>query len=917
MERHFTTPGIHPYDEVEWETRDALIPGPSPDSSPTFEQRGVEFPSFWSQTASNIVAQKYFAYNMDDPRRERSLRQLIDRVVGAIAQAGSREGYFSQEEEEIFRAELTHILLHQLASFNSPVWFNLGVEDVPQVASACYILAVDDDLRSILNWYVEEGIIFQAGSGAGVNLSRLRGAGETLSRGGRASGPVTFMRAADANAGTITSGGRTRRAAKLVCLDVDHPDIEDFVLCKTREEERARALAAAGFDMSLNTPAGERNWAESTSYQNANNSVRLTDEFMRAVEVDGDWELIGRANAEPTKTVKARALLHLIAESAWRCADPGIQYASTINHWHTTPAQGPIRASNPCSEFVSNDNSSCNLASLNLLRFLRRDGSFDIAGFRHTVRLLFTAQEITIAFADFPTEAIAANTRGLRQIGIGYANLGALLMALGLAYDSDEARSWAALVTALLTGEAYLQSTRLAERVGSFPFYHENADSIQRVIRRHRAAVRTLRWADRELGRVIRDVWAELVRRVDAYGVRNAQASALAPTGTISFMLDCDTTGIEPDFSLVKLKRLAGGGEIRIVNQTVPRALGVLGYAPVEIDAIVSYIREQGYALGAPGLRDEHLAVFDCAVGPRAIDYRGHLKMMAAVQPLLSGAISKTTNVPEDASVDEIERIFIEGWQLGLKAVTVYRDGSKTVQPLSSDSKSGRDQNVQEAVAERLTSLLGDGLLRGERRRVPNDSRVVRRHFRVAEISGYIHVGLFPDGTPGDIFVTVAQAGSTLRGIIDSWALTLSLALQYGTPLDALVSKLSFTDFEPRGFTNDMEIRTAKSIVDYVMRWLAKEFLDPSAHALLGIRTAESSRADTPEQSVVEITGATEFSPRIEVDAQTVSRRETTTTLALNAASLGHGICSRCSGTLRQAGACLVCESCGETTGCG
>lgn len=910
LERYWTAENHDPYEGIEWEERTARI---GSEEDPVFEQHGVEVPAFWSQNATNIVAQKYFAYGEDDPRREYSVRQMIDRVVDRIMTEGQGRGYFRRGEAQIFADELKYILVHQLASFNSPVWFNIGVEGAPQTSSACFILSLEDTLESITNWYSEEARIFQAGSGAGINLSALRGSGEPLSRGGVSSGPVTFMRAADASAGTIQSGGVTRRAAKMVILDDDHPDVEDFIWCKAREEERVHALRAAGFDMSMDGRA----MAESTSYQNANQSVRLSDEFMEAVREDALWQLRARKDGSPVRELPARQLLREIAEAAWRCADPGVQYDSTIQHWHTTPEDGPITASNPCSEFLSNDNTSCNLASLNLLLFLQGDGTFDIDGFLSTIRTIFLAQEITIAFADFPTRKIARRTRELRQIGIGYSNLGALLMSLGLPYDSEEGREWAAAITALLTGEAYRYSTRIAERTGPFERYEANREHTLRVLRQHRLATKNLakEGGALPLARVAKKIWRETCKRAEEWGVRNAQASVLAPTGTISFMMDCDTTGIEPDFALIKHKTLVGGGSLAIANASVARALRSLGYSSPEIDEIIEYLEEEidqggyraarGNLQGAPGLREEDLPVFDCAVGDRSISPDGHVLMMAAVQPFLSGAISKTVNIPSDASAEDVFRLYEEGWEKGLKALAIYRDGSKANQPLA------EKKSVQADAEEKLFSLLGDGLRRGERRKVPRDAQVAGTKFVIRSasqpsVSGYIHVRLFEDGTPGSIFIDVGQAGSTLHGFIRAWSVTLGLGLQYGMPLDMLVSKLAFSQFEPAGLTDDEDIRAAKSIVDYVVRWMAVRFLDASVFEMLGIRMDEESGSES-------IPGG-----RLQEKAEVVSPTRPASEEPLKLlASYGAGVCDICSGQLVRTGACTTCLSCGNSGGCG
>jgi len=1330
IERHFTTTDIDPYDKIDWELRTARVG--RADEAPVFEQTDIEVPVSWSQNATNIVAQKYFAYAADDPRRETSIRQMINRVVDKMTTEGIKNGYFDDSVAKVFSDELRHILVNQLASFNSPVWFNLGVAGAPQQASACFILSVDDSLESITRWYTEEAKIFQGGSGAGVNLSALRGSGEQLSRGGVSSGPVTFMRAADASAGTLQSGGRTRRAAKLVCLDVDHPDIEDFIHCKAREEDRIHALAAAGFDMSINTPAGEKNRGEATAYQNANNSVRVSDEFMKAVANDEEWELTARTDGHVMKRLPARELLKEIAEAAWHCADPGLQFSSTIQDWHTTPEFGPITASNPCfvgdtrvhtslgllrfdelyrraqageeflvythqataeapgdgikisspeaimrngvkpvvklcfsdgrelrctpshrlwtinrgyvqakdlkeeddvmlndqptptidaswelpvsaaissqevrtgkkgqrfkkkelplkwseplaelighligdgcmteqqtvwvygpddvddgtmtrhqqmlielfggcshvlmgngthqlrlgskslrdflqalgagksraadkkvpdtifsapaeivaaflrglygadgcvartekgkasryiglgstsetllqnaqtlltgfgirprlyktrskrtdrgfsykrvdgtsvdyasqplfdlrltgsdterfsrligfstarknkrlkelidansrystkrsirmmnreaagtemvynlsepinhsyivngipvancSEYMHVDNSACNLASLNLLKFLNADGSFDIEGFVHTVRIIFIAQEITIAFADFPTRKIAKNTKALRQIGIGYANLGALLMACGLPYDSDDGRAYAAAITALMTGEAYRTSAMLAEKIGPFEHYQESEASMLRIMDKHRTHARKLKAPDetsRQIVKAAKAVWDDTVAAGTEHGVRNAQASVIAPTGTISFMLDCDTTGIEPDFALVKQKALVGGGSMTLINRTIPLALKNLGYQPEQIKEIIAYIEEEvdrgngykgprGNVIGAPHLREQHYHVFDCAVGENAIEPMGHVKMVGAVQPFLSGSVSKTVNLPKEATVEDITEVYTQAWELGLKALAVYRDSSKAGQPLG--EKEDRDEKAVKAAEARLTSLLGDGLLRGERRPIPREAKVVGVNFNIGTVGGYVHVRLFEDGTPGAIFVDVGQAGSTLHGFIHAWAVTMSLGFQYGLPLDMLVSKLAWAQFEPSGMTDDPQIRTARSIVDYVVRWLATEFLelDPITRQKLGLPApgSGSGQADDDHASRSPIPGG-EILAAPEVSAATRPKAETPAAMPNTPAA---GLCSSCGGMLVRTGTCTSCTVCGDTSGCG
>ena len=788
-QRYFTIPGRDPFDEIEWELRDALIPGKD---GPAFEQRNVEFPRFWSQTATNIVAQKYFRGRLSSPERERSVKQMIGRVVDTIGGWGREGGYFAGDEEaDTFEAELKAILVNQYASFNSPVWFNVGFEEKPQ-CSACFILSIDDSMESILDWIRREGIIFRGGSGSGVNLAKLRSSKEQLSKGGYASGPVSFMRGADASAGTIKSGGKTRRAAKMVVLDVDHPDVEEFIWCKANEERKARVLEQAGYDMSLDSP----DWA-SIQYQNANNSVRVTDAFMEATVEGKEWNLTARTDGSVVATTEARNLLRQIAEAAWQCADPGVQYDTTINAWHTLPNTGRINASNPCSEYMSIDDSACNLASLNLLKFRREDGEFDVAAFEHAVDVMFLAQEICVGYSSYPTPEIDGNAKAYRQLGLGYANLGALLMARGLPYDSDDGRAYAAAITALMTGRAYRKSAVVAHRMGSFAGYQPNAAAMIGVIAKHRAAVGNIDHAHSvpdDLLTAARQAWDEALDLGEVHGYRNAQATVLAPTGTISFMMDCDTTGVEPDFSLVKSKKLVGGGEITIVNKTVPMALDKLGYAPGEVDEAVAFVDERNTVVGAPYVKAEHYPVFDCAIGERAIHYMGHVKMMGAVQPFISGAISKTVNLPEEASVEDVSQLLVESWQLGVKAIAIYRDNCKVAQPLSGSS-------TKDTAAALLPPLAP--VAQPKRRRLPDDRVEVGRKFKVGEYEGYIHVGLFEDGTPGDIFVDIAKEGTTLAGLMNSFMISVSLGLQYGVPLEVYVSKFSHMRFEPSGLTND------------------------------------------------------------------------------------------------------------------
>ncbi|MGP0037514.1 MAG: vitamin B12-dependent ribonucleotide reductase, partial [Solirubrobacteraceae bacterium] len=829
--RFFTTPGAHPFDLVEWERRDARI---GHGDKVSFEQRDVEFPKSWSQNATNIVAQKYFRGQLGAPERERSVRQMIGRVSGTIAGWGRERGYFATDEDaEAFESELTHILLHQMAAFNSPVWFNVGFEETPQ-CSACFILSVEDTMESILEWNTKEGTIFRGGSGSGINLSKIRGSMEPLAKGGTASGPVSFMRGADAWAGTIKSGGKTRRAAKMVVLDVDHPDIREFIWCKAKEEDKAAALRDAGFDMSID---GEGFF--SIQYQNANNSVRVTERFMRAVEKDDEWQLIGRVTGTPIgDPIPARTLMWEIAEAAWRCADPGVQYDTTINQWHTSPNSGRINASNPCSEYMHVDDSACNLASLNLMKFRRPDGTFDVESFEHAVDIVFLAQEIIVSPSSYPTEQIGANARAFRQLGLGYANLGAYLMANGMPYDSDSGRGTAAAITALMTGRAYLGSARIAAAMGPYDHYAENRDAHNAVMRMHRDASYVIpdsTCADVELLERARSAWNDAVIVGEKHGYRNAQASTLAPTGTISFLMDCDTTGIEPDFSLVKFKELVGGGQMTIVNRTVPLALQTLDYSDEQIEQILAYVNEHGTIIGAPYLADEHLPVFAVAVGERAISHMGHLKMMGAAQPFISGAISKTVNMPETATVEDIADAYVQAWHLGIKALAIYRDGSKTAQALRTeaqkDAPASKEAEIEQAVVEAMAKA-------PKRKKMPRERQSLTHKFSIGGHEGYITAGTYEDGTVGEIFLTdIGKEGSTLRGMMNSFATSISIALQYGVPLETLVRKFSYMRFEPEGMTSNPEIPFAKSMPDYIMRWLASRFLDVDLQEELGILT--------------------------------------------------------------------------------
>jgi ribonucleoside-diphosphate reductase alpha chain len=891
VKRFFTIPGRDPFDEVEWEIRDAFIPGKD---KPAFEQKGVEFPRFWSQTATNIVAQKYFRGRLSSPERESSVKQMIGRVVTTIGTWGRDGGYFADEDEaQAFEDELKAILVNQLASFNSPVWFNVGFEETPQ-CSACFILSIDDSMESILDWIRREGIIFRGGSGSGVNLSRLRSSKEQLSKGGYASGPVSFMRGADASAGTIKSGGKTRRAAKMVV--VDHPDLEEFIWCKAKEERKARVLETAGYDMSLDSP----DWA-SIQYQNANNSVRVTDAFMEAVLEGKDWNLTARTDGTVVDTADARNLLRQMAQAAWECADPGIQYDTTINKWHTCPNTGRINASNPCSEYMHIDDSACNLASLNLMKFRREDGELDVEALEHAVDVVFLAQEILVGYSSYPTPEIEANAKAYRQLGLGYANLGALLMSRGLPYDSDEGRAYGAAITALMTGRAYRKSAETAARMGPFAGYRQNAAAMIGVIAMHRAAVGNIDHSDQvpdDLLRAARQAWDDALNVGEVSGYRNAQATVLAPTGTISFMMDCDTTGVEPDFSLVKSKKLVGGGEITIVNRTVPMAMERLGYAPTEVEEIVAFIDERNTVVGAPYLKTEHYPVFDCAVGERPIHYMGHVKMMGAVQPFISGAISKTVNMPEQSTVDDVAQLVVEAWRLGVKAIAIYRDNCKVAQPMSS-SKDGQ------AVATPLGPV-PVAPAAPQRRRLPEDRIEVGRKFRVGDYEGYIHVGLYDDGTPGDIFIDIAKEGTTLAGLMNSFMIAVSLGLQYGVPLEVYVSKFSHMRFEPSGLTNDPDIRTAKSIVDYVFRWMGKRFLTVDQQEEVGILTPEV-RARLADQYTGEAARAAAGPP-----AEAASPGQT----ALFNAWEDAVECSRCGGRMVRTGSCYTCRDCGTNTGC-
>ncbi len=930
MERIHTTPGVHPYDEVTWERRDVVMTNWR-DGSVNFEQRGVEFPGFWSVNAVNIVTSKYFRGAVGTPQRENSLKQLIDRVVRTYRAAGEENGYFaSPEDAEIFEHELAYAVLHQIFAFNSPVWFNVGTRQ-PQQVSACFILSVDDSMESILDWYKEEGMIFKGGSGAGLNLSRIRSSKELLSSGGNASGPVSFMRGADASAGTIKSGGATRRAAKMAVLDVDHPDVEAFIETKVKEEEKIRALRDAGFDMDL---GGDD--IASVQYQNANNSVRVTDEFMKAVESGSEFPLRARMTGEIVEKVDAKALFRKMAEAAHVCADPGIQYDDTINRWHTSPETGRITASNPCSEYMHLDNSSCNLASLNLMKFLRDDTASDSASgaggnmtfeaerFAKVVELVITAMDISICFADFPTEKIGETTRAFRQLGIGYANLGALLMATGHAYDSDGGRALAGAITSLMTGTSYRRSAELAGAVGPYDGYARNADAHRRVMTQHAdantAAVR-MDDLDSPVWAAATEAWQDVVRLGKKNGYRNAQASVLAPTGTIGLMMDCDTTGVEPDLALVKFKKLVGGGSMQIVNNTVPKALKRLGYQPEQVEAIVEHIAEHGNVVDAPGLKPAHYEVFDCAMGERSISPMGHVRMMAAAQPFLSGAISKTVNMPASSTAGDVEEIYLQGWKLGTKALAVYVENSKVGQPLSAKRKEEKAADEPATVVE----------YRPVRNRLPKGRPGITTSFTVGGAEGYMTANSYPDDGLGEVFLKMSKQGSTLAGMMDAFSIAVSVGLQYGVPLETYVSKFTNMRFEPAGMTDDQDVRMAQSIVDYIFRRLALDFLPFETRSALGIHSAEERQRhlDTGSyeagEDELDVAGPAQPAPDagrhpVEKQAQAPAPQEAHNSTELVEMQLGLNadapLCFSCGTKMRRAGSCYLCEGCGSTSGC-
>jgi ribonucleoside-diphosphate reductase alpha chain len=896
--RFFTEAGVDPFDEVEWELRAAVIG--SQGGEVVFEQRDVEIPKSWSQQATNIVVSKYFRGQIGTPEREHSVKQLIGRVVDTITAWARSNKYFATDEDvQAFSDDLKHILVYQKAAFNSPVWFNCGFEKAPQ-CSACFINSVQDTMDSILTLARTEGMLFKFGSGTGTNLSPIRSSRELLAGGGTASGPVSFMKGYDAFAGVIKSGGKTRRAAKMVILDADHPDIVEFINCKVEEEKKAWALIDAGYDGSFTGPA-----YSSVFFQNSNNSVRVTDEFMRGVLDDGVWETKAVKNGDVMDRYQARDLMRLIAEGTHVCGDPGMQFDTTINDWHTCPNTDRIYASNPCSEYMFLNDSACNLASINLMKFVKADGEFDVVSYKAAIRTLLTAQEIIVSNASYPTEAIGKNSHAYRPLGLGYANLGALLMSRGLPYDSDAGRDYAAALTALMTGEAYAQSSRIArDHGGPFSGYDANREPFLRVMRKHRDSMRDVnaRNVPSDLYMAAKSSWDDAVELGEEHGYRNAQATVLAPTGTIGFMMDCDTTGVEPDIALVKYKKLVGGGMMKIVNQTVPMALRKLGYTQPQVDAIINYISEQETIEGAPGLKESHLPVFDCAFkaakGQRSIHYMGHIKMMGATQPFISGAISKTVNVPKEATVDEITQAYIQSWKLGAKAISIYRDGSKRTQPLNTSRDKTPAEQIQAAAAAMVAGPI--------RRKLPDERHAITHKFDIQGHEGYITVGLFADGQPGEIFLVMAKEGSTISGFADAFAQAISYALQYGVPLQALVDKFSHVRFEPSGMTRNPEIRFAKSIVDYIFRWMASKFLSNEAQFHAGVNGRELDEhahveqlklsPDEPSSASKQAASASSYS--------TIQNQEDAPP------------CSTCGAIMIRSGACYKCSNCGNTSGC-
>jgi ribonucleoside-diphosphate reductase alpha chain len=903
--RHFTKAGRHPYDEVTWELRSAVINDER--GQPVFEQHGIEVPGSWSQTATNIVASKYFRGQLGSPDRERSVRGLISRVVDTIRSWAEAQGYFATPEDlQAFSDELAHLLVQQKAAFNSPVWFNVGIEKHPQ-SSACFINAVHDTMESILGLARTEGMLFKFGSGTGSNLSSIRSSREPLAGGGTASGPVSFMRGYDAFAGVIKSGGKTRRAAKMVILNADHPDVIDFVNCKADEEKKAWALIDAGYDGAFNVRGGAY---DSVFFQNANHSVRVTEEFMRAVIDDGEWQTRYVLSGEPCERFRARELMKMMADAAWQCGDPGIQYDTTVNDWHTCPSTARINGSNPCSEYMFLDDTACNLASLNLMKFVDEEGEFDVEAFRAACRTVITAQEILVDNSSYPTPAIDRNSHDYRPLGLGYANLGVLLMDRGLPYDSDEGRAYAAAVTALMHGEAYAQSARVASAMGPFAGHAKNAEPMLRVIDKHRKHAHMIdaTKVPRGVMQAALDVWDEAYTLGAQHGYRNSQVTVLAPTGTIGFMMDCDTTGIEPDIALVKYKKLVGGGVMKIVNQSVPGVLRKLGYTPVQMEEILRYVDERETIEGAPQLKAEHLAIFDCAFPPRdgkrSIHWMGHIKMMAAVQPFLSGAISKTVNMPTDATPEDIQQAYVEGWKLGLKAIAVYRDGCKRSQPLSTSKEEAKDGPESAAVvAAAAPSPEG----RPARRKLPDERHAITHKFQIAGHEGYITVGMYEDGKPGEIFLVMAKEGSTISGLMDAFATSISMALQYGVPLEALVEKFSHVRFEPSGFTKNPEIPYAKSITDYIFRWLASKFLSIEHQERVGVQTSESSLKPHSGPVLPVVAHPERFDRAPEPPAMPGAAMRAQTDAPP---------CHYCGSIMIRNGSCYRCANCGTTSGC-
>ncbi|MFT4532363.1 MAG: ribonucleoside-diphosphate reductase alpha chain [Candidatus Saccharimonadales bacterium] len=926
LSRRFTKTNEKAYDLMDWAISDSVLMNPMTGEK-VYEQLGVEFPQGWSINAINIVSQKYFTGTPGEADRESSLKHLIDRVVDTITRQGMQEGYFDSETvAETYREELKFILVTQRASFNSPVWFNIGAAGRSQQASACFILGIEDTMGSILNWYKEEGMIFKGGSGSGVNLSAVRSSYEGLGKSaGTASGPLSFMRGADSSAGAIKSGGKTRRAAKMVMLNVDHPDVEEFIWCKAIEERKARALEKAGFDMSLD---GKDIF--SVQYQNANNSVRVSDEFLQAVENDETWDLNAVTTGKSVKQVQARDIWRQIAQAAWECADPGVQYDTTINDWHTTPNAGRINGSNPCSEYMHIDNSACNLASINLLKYLREDGTFDVDAFRHTVEIVFTGQEILVGYSDYPTVTIGKNAKAYRELGIGYANLGALLMAQGLPYDSEEGRAQAAAVTALLTGHAYASSAKIANKVGTFAGYSKDKQGMLRVLKKHRDAVSDIdaSLVSEELLSAAAAAWDEAVELGTRFGVRNSQASVLAPTGTIGLMMDCDTTGIEPDLGLVKVKKLVGGGTMSIVNQTVPRALKTLGYTAKQVENIIAYIDTEKTILGAPALKQEHVNVFACSMGDNSIHYLGHAKMMGAVQPFISGAISKTVNMPEEATLEDIEQLHMDAWKLGIKAVAIYRDNCKVAQPLSMAKKEGAEEDNAAAASQTIEEIVKppvSGI--AIRRSLPKVRNSKTYQFTIAELRGFLTVGEYEDGKPGELFVNTAKMGSTLSGLMESFGRSVSYGLQHGVPLKVYVKGMTSVSFAPAGITDDPDIRTASSIIDYIFRRLAKSYLSFDDQLELGLANIEDMPTEQISLDDVVVESTVEEQPKPAVIESTVELKQEHLQFSSPAApekpvvsqansSVQAPMCYNCGNQTQRSGSCYVCTSCGSTTGC-